>query len=798
MLKVIKRDGSIQDFYESKITSAIKKAGYVSEDVIFKIIGNLMMMLKRSGETEISVERIQDYIEKSLSNYGYFEVAKRYILYRDKRRRLRDIEKSALRIVEDKDEEVRMDNANKNSVISSTQRDYLAGILSKHMCKELLVDNDIWEAHKAGKIHFHDADYFLQKIPNCMLVDLDDMLQNGTVINKTMITKPHSFKNACNIATQIIAIIASEQYGGQTITLSHLAPFIDVSRKELYKRYSSSCSTLTGEQLDKIVEAELNSEIRQGVQALQYQILTLNSSNGQTPFVSINMDINEPIRDAKRNPMKYKDVDLDVLMNDLARLIEEVLNQRIAGILDEAGNVVSAVFPKLLYVLDDNNIKEGEKYYYLTKLAVKCTVKRMVPDYISAKIMKRDKKVSVSFKSRRDNWNEDYRKEPNHFKHLTDKDCEMLDRYYGLTNEHYQDDPATIEYLESLIDKCGGHKWLVEEMKGDVYPCMGCRSFLTPDPYNHRYYGRFNQGVVTLNLPYIALESGFGKKDFMTLLESYCELAHRALQLRHKRLLYTVSDISPLHFQHGAASRLGKHDVINALLFNNNSTISLGYAGLYECVEALTGGNHYSDNKEAHDLAVEILNFLNRKCAEWRAYENISYSLYGTPEENLTDKFARALKVFPEVKNVNDHDWVTNSYHVYVRDKMTAFEKIKKESEFSRLSPGGAISYVEMSNMIDNPEAVMEVVKCIYDNIMYCELNCKLDICQKCGYNGEIEIFTNPEDRSVHYRCPKCGNEDRATMVVIRRVCGYLSSNEFNYGRASDIINRVIHLGGED
>ena len=664
---------------------------------------------------ECHVEEIQDLVESHIMNSGFFHVARAYVRYRYDREKLRNkntTDDSILALIDRTNEEIKQENSNKNSVVNSTQRDYMAGEVSKDLTRRILLPKDIVEAHDQGIIHFHDADYFAQHMHNCDLVNLEDMLQNGTVISDTMIEKPKTFSTACNIATQIIAQVASNQYGGQTITLSHLAPFVDESRKKYRRKFA--------EATDEFIEKMVHDDIEKGIQTIQYQILTLLTSNGQTPFITIYMDINE-VEDGQ-------------IRKDLADIIEEVLKQRIQGVKNEVGVWITPTFPKLIYALDENNIRPDSEYYYLTELAAKCTAKRMVPDYISAKVMR--------------------------------------------------------------------------QLKGDVYPCMGCRSFLTPDrftdaginniseaknyiPGKHRYYGRFNQGVVTLNLPDIALSSGGDYDKFWKIMDERLDLCYRALKCRHERLKGTISDVAPILWQYGALARLKKGETIDKLLYNGYSTISLGYAGLYECVRYMTGKSHTDD--EAKPFAIQVMQHMNDACLKWKAKDNIDFSLYGTPLESTTYKFAKCLqKRFGVIPGITDKNYITNSYHVHVTEPIDAFTKLKFESEFQALSPGGAISYVEVPNMQNNIEAVLEVIKCIYDTILYAELNTKSDYCQVCGYNGEIQIVEN--NGKLIWECPQCGNRDETKLNVVRRTCGYLGSNFWNQGRTQEIKDRVLHL----
>ena len=726
MIKLVKkRDGVLVPFEKQKIINAISKAGYVKDEVKEKIANEIA----NSNKEEISVEEIQDLVEKKLMATSYKDVAKEYVRYRFKRELIRDsegINNSVLDILNLKNQNIKEENSNKNPVVLSTQRDYMAGEVSKDLTMRLLLPDDIVKAHKEGIIHFHDADYFSQKMYNCALINLDDMLQNGTVINGTLIEKPHSFSTACNIATQVMAQVASNQYGGQSETLSHLAPFVDVSRQKLRSEIREEFETLLKDKvieqipnddvINNLAEKRLKDEIKRGVQTIQYQINTLMTSNGQTPFVTIFMYLGEVAEGRLRD--------------DLALIIEEVVRQRYEGTKNEKGVFVTPAFPKLVYVLEEDNIHEDSKYFYLTKLCAKCSAKRLVPDYVSEKKM-----------------------------------------------------------FEYKVDKNGN---------GHCYPPMGCRSFLTPfidKEGKPKYYGRFNCGVVTINLVDVALSANKDFKKFWEIMEERLELCHRALQCRHQHLRGTISDVSPIHWQYGAIARLQKGETIDKLLYGGYCTISLGYAGLYECVLAMTGKSH--TDKEAKAFALEVMQKLNDKCKEWKDEEHIDYSVYGTPIESTTYKFAKALqKRFGVIKDITDHDYITNSYHVNVREKIDAFTKLKFESEFQKLSPGGAISYVETSNLSHNIDAVMEVLKYIYDNIMYAELNTKSDYCQVCGYDGEISIKESESGR-LYWECPNCGNKDQRKMNVCRRTCGYLGSQFWNQGRTEEIRDRFVHLGND-
>ena len=733
-MNVIKRNGSEVAFDINKIRTAIMKANQsVPEEIrmtdlqidrIAESVEFSCFKMKRSP----SVEEIQDMVEYQIMAHGAYEVSKNYITYRYTRslvRKSNTTDDKIISLIECNNEEAKQENSNKNPIVNSTQRDYMAGEVSKDITERLLLPQDIVEAHREGIIHFHDADYFAQHMHNCDLVNLEDMLQNGTVITGTLIERPHSFSTACNIATQIIAQVASNQYGGQSITLTHLAPFVDVSRKKIRRSLEAEIAAinveLNDEQKESLVESRLKDEIRKGIQTMQYQVVTLLTTNGQAPFITVFMYLNEA-----RNPQEKA---------DLAMIIEEMLEQRYQGVKNESGAWVTPAFPKLIYVLEDDNITEDSEYWYLTKLAAKCTARRMVPDYISEK--------------------------------------KML------------------------------------ELKGDVYVCMGCRSFLTPDrftdagignianagnyePGKHKYYGRFNQGVVTINLPDVALSSYGDKAKFWEIFEERLELCHRALRCRHERLLGTPSDVAPILWQYGALARLKKGETIDKLLYNGYSTISLGYAGLYECVKYMTGKSH--TDPEATPFALEVMQKMNDKCAEWKKAENIDYSIYGTPLESTTYKFAKCLqRRFGIIKGITDKGYITNSYHVHVTEPINAFDKLKFESQFQALSPGGAISYVEVPNMQDNLDAVLEVMKFIYDNIIYAELNTKSDYCQVCGWDGEIEIVED-DDHKLIWRCPKCGNTDQQKMNVARRTCGYIGTQFWNQGRTQEIKERVLHL----
>ena len=725
-MKIIKRNGSEEEFDRQKIKNAIAKAN-ISDDgkaeLTDRQIDYISLVIedhcKELGHA-LSVEEIQELVETHIILQGAPETAKRYIRYRFTRNLVREsntTDNKILSLIERNNEEAKQENSNKNPVINSTQRDYMAGEVSRDLSARILLPKDIVKAHQEGLIHFHDSDYYAQHMHNCDLVNLEDMLQNGTVITGTLIEKPHSFATACNIATQIVAQVASNQYGGQSISLAHLAPFVQTSREKIRKIVKSEMESIgfepNQEQLDKIVEDRLRDEIRRGVQTIQYQVVTLMTTNGQAPFITVFMYLGEA-----RNAQEKA---------DLAIIIEETIRQRYQGVKNEAGVWITPAFPKLIYVLEEDNIHPGDPYYYLTELAAKCTAKRMVPDYISEKKM-----------------------------------------------------------LELKVDKNG---------EGHCYTCMGCRSFLTPyvDPETGKpkYYGRFNQGVVTINLVDVALSSGGNFDKFWKIFDERLALCHRALQARHKRLLGTPSDAAPILWQYGALARLKKGEKIDKLLFGGYSTISLGYAGLYECVKYMTGKSH--TDAGAKPFALSVMQHMNDKCNEWKKAENMDYSLYGTPLESTTYKFAKCLqKRFGIVPGITDKNYITNSYHVHVSEHIDAFTKLKFESEFQKLSPGGAISYVEVPNMQDNLEAVMSVLQFIYDNIMYAELNTKSDYCQCCGYDGEIKIVE--DDGKLVWECPKCGNRDQNKLNVARRTCGYIGTQFWNQGRTQEIKDRVLHL----
>ena len=732
-MTVIKRNGSEVTFDITKIIAAITKAN----ESVDESIRMTPMQIQRIAESvefsclkmnrSPSVEEIQDLVEYQIMAHGAFEVAKNYVTYRYTRslvRRSNTTDEKILSLIECCNEEAKQENANKNPVVNSTQRDYMAGEVSRDITERILLPQEIVEAHREGIIHFHDADYYAQHMHNCDLVNLEDMLQNGTVITGTLIERPHSFATACNIATQIVAQVASNQYGGQSISLTHLAPFVEVSRQKIRKIVEAEMASIGAdpgaEKITELVETRLREEIRRGVQTIQYQVVTLLTTNGQAPFITVFMYLGEAENEREKK--------------DLAMIIEEMLLQRYQGVKNEDGVWVTPAFPKLIYVLEEDNITEDAPYWYLTELAAKCTARRMVPDYISEKKMR--------------------------------------------------------------------------ELKGDVYTCMGCRSFLTPDrftdagignianaknyqPGKHKYYGRFNQGVVTINLPDVALSSGGNLDKFWKIFEERLELCHKALQCRHNRLKGTPSDAAPILWQYGALARLKKGETIDKLLFNGYSTISLGYAGLYECVKYMTGKSH--TDPAATPFALSIMQKMNDKCAEWKKAENIDYSLYGTPLESTTYKFAKCLqRRFGIIEGITDKGYITNSYHVNVTEEINAFEKLKFEAQFQHLSPGGAISYVEVPDMQNNIPAVLEVMKFIYNNIIYAELNTKSDYCQVCGWDGEIQIVE--ENGKLIWKCPKCGNTDQDKMNVARRTCGYIGTQFWNQGRTQEIRDRVLHL----
>ena len=741
-MKIIKRNGSEAVFDISKIIAAVTKANNVvasnqrlTKEQITAIADDVAQECQ-SRNHAMNVEEIQDLVEDAIMQTKAYEVARKYITYRyvqSLRRTHNTTDDRILSLIECNNEEVKQENANKNPTVNSVQRDYMAGEVSKDLTMRMLLPAEIVKAHEDGIIHFHDADYYAQHMHNCDLVNLDDMLQNGTVISGTLIEKPHSFSTACNIATQIIAQVASNQYGGQSISLTHLAPFVDISRKKIRRDTEAEMKELGidpgEEKLSQIVEARLREEIKRGVQTIQYQVVTLMTTNGQAPFITVFMYLNEAGENKR-------------LKSDLAIIVEEMLRQRYQGVKNEKGVWITPAFPKLIYVLEDDNIREGTPYFYLTKLAAKCTAKRMVPDYISEKKMK--------------------------------------------------------EYKLSKGETEGN---------GDVFTCMGCRSFLTPDrsgtgwnnvanaknyvPGKPKYYGRFNQGVVTINLPDVALSSGGEPDKFWKIFDERLELCHRALQYRHNRLKGTLSDAAPILWQYGALARLKKGEPIDKLLYGGYSTISLGYAGLYECCKYMTGKSH--TDPAAKPFALSVMQHMNDKCNEWKNAENIDYSLYGTPLESTTYKFAKCLqKRFGIVPGITDRNYITNSYHVHVTEQIDAFTKLKFESEFQRLSPGGAISYVEVPNMQDNLEAVIKVMQFIYDNIMYAELNTKSDYCQVCGYDGEIKIVE--DDGKLVWECPHCHNRDQSKLNVARRTCGYIGTQFWNQGRTQEIKDRVLHL----
>ena len=740
-MKIIKRSGSEVTFDIQKIIDAIKgansevkEAERLTDRQVVYAAQNVADRCESVGHT-VSVEEIQDMVEDEIMALDRFEVARRYIIYRyvqGLKRQKNTTDDKILSLIECNNEEVKQENSNKNPTVNSVQRDYMAGEVSKDLTQRVLLPAEIVEAHNEGIIHFHDSDYFAQHMHNCDLVNLEDMLQNGTVISGTLIERPHSFSTACNIATQIIAQVASCQYGGQSISLTHLAPFVEVSRQKIRRQVDAELKELgveaPEEKVSEVVETRLRDEIRRGVQTIQYQVVTLMTTNGQAPFVTVVMYLNEARSEAEKR--------------DLAMIIEETLRQRYEGVKNEAGVWITPAFPKLIYVLEEDNVHEGSEYFYLTQLAAKCTAKRMVPDYISEKKM-REFKLSK-----------------------------------GET-----------------------------EGNGDCYTCMGCRSFLTPDrtgngydnvaraknyePGKPKYYGRFNQGVVTINLPDVALSSQRDMDKFWEIFDERLELCHRALRCRHERLLGTLSDAAPILWQYGALARLDKGEKIDKLLFGGYSTISLGYAGLYECVKYMTGASHTDEH--GTPFAMAVMQRMNDKCNEWKAAEDIDYSIYGTPLESTTYKFSKCLqRRFGIIPGVTDKGYITNSYHVHVSEEIDAFDKLKFESQFQRLSPGGAISYVEVPNMQDNLKAVIRVMQYIYDNIMYAELNTKSDYCQECGFDGEIKIVE--DDGKLVWECPHCGNRNQETLNVARRTCGYIGTQFWNQGRTEEIRDRVLHL----
>ncbi|MBM6952665.1 anaerobic ribonucleoside-triphosphate reductase [Enorma phocaeensis] len=740
-MKIIKRSGVEVAFDITKIENAIRAANLdvpeayrLTERQIIYASQNVAEACENAGHT-VSVEEIQDLVEDEIMALDKFEVARKYIIYRyvqSLKRTKNTTDDKILSLIECNNEEVKQENSNKNPTVNSVQRDYMAGEVSKDLTQRVLLPSDVVEAHNEGLIHFHDSDYFAQHMHNCDLVNLEDMLQNGTVISGTLIERPHSFSTACNIATQIIAQVASCQYGGQSISLTHLAPFVEVSRQKIRRQVKAELEELgvdaPDDKVSEVVEGRLRDEIRRGVQTIQYQVVTLMTTNGQAPFVTVFMYLGEARTEAEKH--------------DLAMIIEETLRQRYEGVKNEAGVWITPAFPKLIYVLEEENIHEDSPYFYLTQLAAKCTAKRMVPDYISEKKMR--------------------------------------------------------ELKLSLGEKPG---------EGDCYTCMGCRSFLTPDrsgngfdnvaraknyePGKPKYYGRFNQGVVTINLPDVALSSAGNEEKFWEIFDERLELCHKALRCRHDRLKGTLSDAAPILWQYGALARLDKGETIDKLLYGGYSTISLGYAGLYECVKYMTGASHTDEHGKGFALAV--MQHMNDKCAEWKAAENIDYSLYGTPLESTTYKFAKCLqRRFGIIPGVTDKGYITNSYHVHVSEEIDAFDKLKFESEFQALSPGGAISYVEVPNMQDNLKAVIRVMQYIYDNIMYAELNTKSDYCQVCGYDGEIKIVE--DDGKLVWECPNCGNRDQEKLNVARRTCGYIGTQFWNQGRTEEIRDRVLHL----
>ena len=733
--RIIKRNGVEVEFDREKIENAVGKANaavamqlQLSDNQV-KAVADIVEKEVYEKTHALGVEDIQEIVEQGIMEMRGYEVAQKYIRYRQKRelaRKANTTDEGILALIERDNEEVKQENSNKNPIINSTQRDYMAGEVSKDLTKRVLLPEEIIDAHEEGLIHFHDSDYFAQKEHNCDLINLEDMLQNGTVISETMIEKPHSFYTACNVTTQIVAQVASNQYGGQSFSLAHLAPFVDISRKKIAQQVleeRQACGdSIDDDKVSYIVETRLKDEVIRGIQTIQYQLITLMTCNGQAPFVTMLMYLDE--------------VEEGQTREDLAMIIEEVLKQRIQGVKNEKGVWITPAFPKLIYVLDEDNVHKDSKYFRLTELAAKCTAKRMVPDYISAKVMK--------------------------------------------------------------------------ELKGDVYTCMGCRSFLTPDRFTdagvgnianarnyvegkHRYYGRFNQGVVTINLVDVACSSKGDMDKFWDILDERLELCHRALRLRHERLLGTPSDVAPILWQHGALARLEKGETIDKLLYHGYSTISLGYAGLYEMCKYMTGKSH--TDEEARPFALEVMQKLNDSCAKWKAEENIDYSVYGTPLESTTYKFAKCLqKRFGSIPGVTDKNYITNSYHVHVTEEIDAFKKLKFESDFQKLSPGGAISYVEVPNLQNNIPAVLSVMEFIYDNIMYAELNTKSDYCEVCGFDGEIQIAEEEGSKKLIWKCPNCGNTDQNKMSVARRTCGYIGTQFWNQGRTQEIKDRVLHL----
>ena len=740
-MKIIKRNGAEEQFLIDKIVMAVTKANNVVDEKvrmtplqIQRISDSVRISCEEMGRSP-SVEEIQDLVEKAIMAHGAFEVAKQYITYRYVRslaRQSNTTDDRILSLIESNNEEVKQENANKNPTINAVQRDYMAGEVSKDITNRILLPKEIVEAHNAGIIHFHDSDYYAQHMHNCDLVNLDDMLQNGTVISGTLIEKPHSFSTACNIATQIIAQVASNQYGGQSISLTHLAPFVQISREKIRKTVEKEMETFgvkpSEEAISKVVEDRLREEVRRGVQTIQYQVVTLMTTNGQAPFITVFMYLNEA-----RSEQEKK---------DLAVIIEETLRQRYEGVKNEKGQWITPAFPKLIYVLEEDNVREGTPYFYLTKLAAQCTAKRLVPDYISEKKMR--------------------------------------------------------EFKLSKGETAGN---------GDVYTCMGCRSFLTPDrsgngwdnianagnyePGKPKYYGRFNQGVITINLVDVALSSERDMDKFWQIFDERLELCYRGLMCRHERLKGTLSDAAPILWQYGALARLEKGEPIDKLLYGGYSTISLGYAGLYECVKYMTGKSH--TDSEAKPFALAVMQHMNDKCAEWKKKHDIDFSLYGTPLESTTYKFAKCLqKRFGIIPGITDKNYITNSYHVHVTEEIDAFKKLSFEAEFQQLSPGGAISYVEVPNMQSNIDAVLEVMQFIYENIMYAELNTKSDYCQVCGFDGEIQI--KEDDGKLVWECPQCGNRDQSKMNVARRTCGYIGTQYWNQGRTQEIKDRVLHL----
>lgn len=725
-MKIIKRDGTEKDFELIKIKNAVEKANLSVpvdnrlETLQITIIANNIEEICSSYPRALSVEEIQDMVEEEIMKCGAYKVAKNYITYRYKRelnRKANSTDNQILSLIECNNEEIKQENSNKKPTVASVQRDYMAGEVSKDLCRRILLPKDINDAHDKGILHFHDEDYFAQKIFNCCLINIKDMLENGTVISETLIEPPQSFRTGCNVSTQIIAQVASGQYGGQSISLGHLAPLVDISRqkyrKKVRKELEENGLPVTDEIVNNIAESRVRDEVRDGIQTIQYQVITLLTTNGQAPFITVNLYLGE--------------VEDEQTKKDLALCIEEMLKQRILGVKNEKGVYITPAFPKLIYVLEEDNIHEDSPYWYLTELAAQCTIKRMVPDYVSEKQM-----------------------------------------------------------LRLKVDKNGN---------GNCYPPMGCRSFLTPyidENGKPKYYGRFNQGVVTINLPDVALSSAGNVEEFWKIFDERLELCHKALRCRHERLLGTSTEISPIHWQHGGIARLSKEETIDKLLYGGYSTISLGYAGLYECVKYMTGKSH--TDKEAEPFALSVMQYMNDKCSKWKSEENIDYSLYGTPLESTTYRFAKCLQSrFGFIEGITDRNYITNSYHVPVFEEIDAFTKLGFEARFQELSPGGAISYIEIPNMQHNPQAVLEIIKFIYDHIQYAEMNTKSDYCQKCGWEGEIKIVEDTSGKLI-WECPNCKNRDQSTMNVPRRTCGYIGTQYWNQGRTQEIRDRVLHV----